>query len=495
MIWRPPHYTIAVPFCLLLVSLTVTPAPSEAGLLDKVKTATPSLASVPLIKAIGDYTKGVLEEGTALVKEGLSGNVDAATYNRRADDFLDRKANMGVTAFLEDAADNLKLKVSNPLAGLKEKLGDTRLGRAAASVKEKIWGTTAENGGTGVATPDEQYGTVDPRVALDINEEETEWYQAETDLMDETSLSVAYLNEEIDSLDKVQEGSYWEAHQAQEEDGWADETAMARTADEVQTRDPWTDIDEGADEWEKRATPDCTNSWVDIDADPGTCGNGYQADSGWSDETDVAGVSDETESGTYQEAIDRLLDDETPLGADAYSASDEGYEEALAQLEAEAAERERLEAEAAERERLARLATEEAERERQVRLAAAAERERRARLAAAERQRRAESKRSDDNAFGSIFGAILGGAVSGLAESRKIESVLQQQARRAQQERLRREQELLEQQLEKQDQYWREWSQRQEAQQRNRRPYSPPAGGTYDSGCPWGSSSGGKTIC
>ena len=531
MIWRPPHYTIAVPFCLLLVSLTVTPAPTEAGLLDKVKTATPSLASVPLIKAIGDYTKGVLEEGTALVKEGLSGNVDAATYNRRADDFLDRKANMGVTAFLEDAADNLKLKVSNPLAGLKEKLGDTRLGRAAASVKEKIWGTTAENGGTGVATPDEPYGTVDPRVALDINEEETEWYQAETDLMDETSLSVAYLNEEIDSLDKVQEGSYWEA-QAQEEDGWADETAMARTADEVQTRDPWTDINEAADQWEERATPECTNPWVDIDADPGTCGNGYQGDSGWSDETDVAGVSDETESGTYQEAIDRLLDEETPLGADAYSASDEGYEEALAQLEAEAAERERLEAEAAERERLARLATEEAERERQVRLAAAAERERRARLAAAaererrarlaaaERQRRAESKRSDDNAFGSIFGAILGGAVSGLAESRKIESVLQQQARRAQQERLRREQvlleqqsvlqqqarraqqerlrreqELLEQQLEKQDQYWREWSQRQEAQQRNRRPYSPPAGGTYDSGCPWGSSSGGKTIC
>ena len=125
MTGRPPHYTIAVPFCMLLVSLNVTPAPTEAGLLEKVKGATPSLASVPLIKAIGDYTEGVLEEGTALVKEGMSGNVDAATYNRRADDFLDRKANLGVTAFLQDAADNLKLKVSNPLAGLKEKLGDT----------------------------------------------------------------------------------------------------------------------------------------------------------------------------------------------------------------------------------------------------------------------------------------------------------------------------------------------------------------------------------
>ena len=147
----------------------------------KVKATTPSLASVPLIKAIGDYTKGVLEEGTALVKEGLSGKVDAATYNRRADDFLDRKANMGVTAFLEDAADNLKLKVSNPLAGLKEKLGDTRLGRAAASVKEKIWATTVESGETSVAKSDKQYGAIDPRIALDINEEETEWYQAETD--------------------------------------------------------------------------------------------------------------------------------------------------------------------------------------------------------------------------------------------------------------------------------------------------------------------------
>ena len=418
MTGRPPHYTIAVPFCMLLVSLYVTPAPIEAGLLEKVKATTPSLASVPLIKAIGDYTKGVLEEGTALVKEGLSGKVDAATYNRRADDFLDRKANLGVTAFLQDAADNLKLKVSNPLAGLKEKLGDTRLGRAAASVKEKLWATATESTGTGVAKPDEQYGAIDPRIALDVQEEETEWYQNETGIMDETSLSVAYLNEEIDSLDDAQEGSHWEA-QYQDEDRWADETAVARRADEVQKRDPWTDIDDGADEWEERAA-DCTNPWVDIDADPGACGDGYQGDSDSSEETDVAGLYDEAQEGSYQEAMDRLLGNEPASYSDEYSVSDEGYEGALARLEAEAAERERqarLAAEAAERkrraaerERLARLAAEEAEREREAWLAAEA----------AERERRADAKRSD--AGGALLGALFGGVVRGLEDSGELEA-------------------------------------------------------------------------
>ena len=395
MTGRPPYHKIATPFAALLVSLTVTAAPAEAGLLEKVKSfAPPHLASAGLIKAIGDYTKGVVEEGTALVKEGLSGNVDAATYNRRADDFLDRKANMGVTAFLQDAADNLKLKVSNPLAGLKEKLGDTRLGRAAASVKEKLWATATESTGTGVAKPDEQYGAIDPRIALDVQEEETEWYQNETGIMDETSLSVAYLNEEIESLDDAQEHSYQDVWY-QDEDGWADETAVARRADDVQGGDPWSDLGEEADEWEESATPDCTNPWVDIDADPGACGNGYQRDSSPSDETGVAGVSDDAEGGTYQEAMDRLLGEETPSDSDAYSASDGSYEDALAQLDAEAAERERLAAEAAERERQVRLFD-------------------------AERERREEANSFDFG--GALLGAVTGGIVRGLEDSGKIES-------------------------------------------------------------------------
>ena len=541
MTGRPPHYTIAVPFCLLLVSLNVTPASTEAGLLDKVKGATPSLASVPLIKAIGDYTKGVVEEGTALVKEGMSGNVDAATYNRRADDFLDRKANMGITAFLEDAADNLKLKVSNPLAGLKEKLWDTRLGRAAASVKEKIWATTVESGETSVAKSDKQYGAIDPRIALDINEEETEWYQTETDLMDETSLSVAYLNEEIDSLDNAREGSHWEA-QYQDEDGWVDETAVARRADEVQKRDPWTDIDDGADEGNASSGPDCTNAWVDIDAG---CGDEYQGDEGQSDETDVAGLSDDAEGGTYLEAMDRLWGDETPLDSDAYSASGGGYEEALFQLEAEAAERERqaqLEAETVERERQAQLEAELAERELQARLEAEAaerkkveqekarqRREQEEYYAELEEELRWEAERSRLEANRARTSGFLGqlNDLTNMLQQRSnaaYSAVLQQQARRAEQERLRQERELREQletqqqarraeqerlrrerelreQLETQQQARREWEQRREAQrqrayqQRNRRQNSPPAGGTHNNGCPWGSSSGGTTIC
>ena len=404
MTGRAPSHNVAMFFCALLVSLTVTTAPADAGLLEKVKSFTkPGLAPAGLVKAIGDYTKGVLEEGTALVKEGLSGNVDAATYNRRADDFLDRKANLGVTAFLQDAAENLKLKVSNPLAGVKDTLGDTRLGRAAASVKEKLWATTAEDAGTGVTTSNEPSGAIDPRIALDVQEEETEWYQAETGIMDETPLPQAEIVAHVDQNPDESPKSDWDASKQ----------ALQANADE---RNPWADLDDSANEREERAALDCTGPWVDID-----CGNEYQGDSGRSDETDVAGMSDDAQGGTYQEAMDRLLGNETASYSDEYSASDEGYEEALAQLEAEAAERER-ERLAAERERLARLAAEEAERERQVRLAAAEaerERERQARraAAAAEREREAYSNRGKENVAGSILGAILGGAIRGLDQA------------------------------------------------------------------------------
>ena len=428
MIRRPPHYTIAVPFFMLLVSLTVTPAPTKAGLLDKVKTATPSLASAPLIKAIGDYTKGVLEEGTALVKEGLSGNVDAATYNRRADDFLDRKANMGVTAFVRDAADNLKLKVSNPLAGLQEKLGDTRLGRAAASVKEKLWGTTAENGGPGVTTPDEPYGAVDRRLALDVSDEETEWYQTETGILDETPLPreeiVAYVDESPDSG----RYAYGEAD-GQDEHGqrgcandWAgcpDDTSPRGLQATVQEQDPWSDIDDSADEWEGSAPSDCTGPWVDID-----CGNGYQGDENWSEETELANISDEAQEGTYQEAVDQLLVEETGAYTDDDSASNQGYEQALDDLEA--AEQERLaqlEAEAAEREREARLEAEAAERERLARLEdEMAERERFAQLEAEIAEQEYQAQREAQAAEREMYGALSGGILKGLENAGVLES-------------------------------------------------------------------------
>ena len=408
MTGRAPSHTLTRPFGVLLIILTVATAPAEAGLLEKVKSFTkPRLPTAGLIKAIGDYTKGVLEEGTALVKEGLSGNVDAATYNRRADDFLDRKANLGVTAFLQDAAENLKLKVSNPLAGVKDTLGDTRLGRAAASVKEKLWATTAEEAETGVTTPNAQSGAIDPRIALDVQEEETEWYQAETGIMDETPLPQAEIVAHVDDNIEKSPESDWDASNRD----------LQANADE---RDPWADLDDSANEWEERAALDCTGPWVDID-----CGDEYQGDNGPSDESDVAHLSDEAQGGTYQEAMDSLLGNEPASYSDEYSASDEGYEEALAQLEAEAAERERerLAAEAAEREHQARLRAEEAERERQARLAAAEaerERERQARLAAAERERREEANSYDFS--GALLGAVTGGILRGLEDSGKIES-------------------------------------------------------------------------
>ena len=427
---RSPYYSTAI----LLVSLTVTAAPAHAGLLDKVKSIAPRLASGGLIKAIGDYTDNIREKGTALIKEGLSGTVDAATYNRRADEFYDKDVQMGVKTFLKDAADNLKLKVSNPLAGLKEKLGDTRLGRAAISVKEKLWATTAEGAGTGIAKPDEPYGAIDPRIALDVQEEETEWYQAETGLMDNTPLPQAEIVAHVDQNRDGSPTGDWSAYgksdgqgeavQRDCENDWAgcaSDSSNGELQANVQERNPWSDINDGADEWEDRAASDCTNPWVDIDAD---CGDGYQGEGSRSDETDVARRSDEAQGGTYQEAVDRLLGNESASYSDEYSASDEGYEGALAQLEAEAAERERqarLAAEAAERERraaeqerLARLAAEEAEREREAWLAAERQRE----WQAAERQRQADANRYD--ASGAILGALSGGIIRGLEDSGKI---------------------------------------------------------------------------
>ena len=394
--------------------------------MEKVKSFTPPrLASAGLIKAIGDYTGGVLEKGTALVKEGLSGKVDARTYNRRVDEYFDDTVQMGVKSFLKDAADNIKLKVSNPLAGLKEKLGDTLLGKAAASVKEKIWATTAEDARTGIATPDEQYGAIDPRIALDVQEEETEWYQAETGIMAETPLPQEEVVAHVDENLAESPDSGWYAHgegdgqndhvQRDCETDWAgcpDDSSNPELQANAQKRDPWTDIDGSADEWEDSAAPDCRNAWVDIDAD---CGDEYQGDGGRSDETDVAGISDDAQGGTYQEAVDRLLGEEAAASSDGYSASDEGYEEALAHLEAEAAERERqarLAAEAAEREYQAQLEAESAEREREARLAAEA----------AERERLADSSSDDYDAGGQMLGAIFGGVIRGLENSGKIEA-------------------------------------------------------------------------
>ena len=350
MTQRSPFDITAMLFAVLLVSLTVTAVPAHAGLLDKVKSIAPRLASGGLIKAIHDYTDNIREKGTALIKEGLSGTVDAATYNRRADEFFDKDVHLGVKAFLKDAADNLKLKVANPLEGMKEKLGDTLLGKAAASVKEKIWATTAESTRTGVATPDEQYGDIDSRIALDVHEEETEWYQAETGLMDETPLPqeevVAHVQEDRGQSPDSDWAAYGKGNEKGApirpdcENAWVDIDADCGNEDQAtaQVQDPWTDLNDDEDEWADSSTPDCKGPWVDIDAD---CGNENQGNGSRSAETQVAGVSDETQEETYQEAVDRLLGEEATSGSDPYSASDEGYEGALAQLEAEVAERER----------------------------------------------------------------------------------------------------------------------------------------------------------
>ena len=316
---------------------------------------------------------------------------------------------MGVKTFLKDAGENIKLKVSNPLAGLKEKVGNTFLGKAATSVKEKLWATTTEGATSGVTKPDEPYGAVDRRLALDVNEEETEWYQAETGILDETPLPreeiVAYVDESPDS------GSYaygevdgrGEHGQRACENDWAgcpDDPSNRDLQAHVQEHDPWSDIDDGADEWEDSTTPDCTGPWVDID-----CGNEYQGDENWSDETDLANKSDDAQEGTYQEAADSLLVEETGSYTDDDLASDRGYEQALDDLEAAEQERlARLEAETAERERRAQLEAEIAEQEQLAQFEAE--------IAGQNRQARREAEAAEQETYGILSGAIMKGLES-----------------------------------------------------------------------------------
>ena len=425
MTGRAPSHTIAMPFAVLLVTLTVTAAPAEAGLLEKVKSFTsPRLASAGLIKVIGDYTGGILEEGTALVKEGLSGTVDARTYNRRADAFFEEKVQMGVKTFLKDATDNLKLKVSNPLAGLKEKVGDTFLGKAAASVKEKLWATTAEPAASGVTKPDEPYGAVDPRLALDVNEEETEWYQAETGILDETPLP-----REESSPTSTSRRTAARTPMVKSTGGVSTANGLAKTTGPgVPTiprtgtfRQTYRNMTPGQTSMTER-----TNGTTIQQRIARTCGSTLTPTAGtnitamgnWSDETDLANNADDAQEGTYQEAADSVLVEETGSYSDDDSASDQGYEQALDHLEA--AERERqaeLEAETAEQERLARLEAETAERERRAQFEAEiAEQNRQAQfeaeIAGQNRQARREAEAAEQETYGILSGAIMKGLES-----------------------------------------------------------------------------------
>ncbi|MCY4515507.1 MAG: hypothetical protein OXC69_10325 [Candidatus Tectomicrobia bacterium] len=387
MIRRSPHQTIMMLFGVLLISLTFTAPPAEAGLLDTVQAAN-AYADHPGHAAPGNdrieqsgrrLQGGVPQAGPALVKEGPVGNVDSKTDNRRAEEFVDKQAQRAVRAFLKAAAENLKLKVSNPLEGVQDKLGDTLLGKATTAVKKKIQATTPAGAGPGAANLDVQYGPIDPRIALDINEEETEWYQAETSLMDTTPLPrvevVAYADDNRDQSpagdwDALFKGDRQNDHvQRNCENDWAgcpvNSWDRERQAT-VRERNPWSDIDDDAHETESHPASECRNPWGVVDAN---CADGYQGDEGRSDATDVASISDETQGGTYHKAVDRLLGNETESDSDPYVASGEGYEEAVAQLEAEAAERARqaqLEAETAERARQAQLEAETAERARRA---------------------------------------------------------------------------------------------------------------------------------
>ena len=216
---------------ILPIALVLTGTPVDAGVLDRAK-------------SVSGYPKGFLDEGMDLIGYGMSD--DADTYERRADEFFRRQEHEGRKTFTDVVTDALadgKGKVSDGWKNLKGKVGNTLLGKAADAVKEKVWdafapdarpggrhppggnganalsardsstlrrhgsaaegeadgshtppapmeadGDAPEESGPNAVEPDGQGGAPDPLIALDIDDEEQDWYHTETDLLDGTPL-------------------------------------------------------------------------------------------------------------------------------------------------------------------------------------------------------------------------------------------------------------------------------------------------------------------
>ena len=343
MTWRSPCRSITTLFCVMLVVLTLTAATADAGIVERVKSAR-------------DYAKGIVEGALGLVKEGMNGNIDSETYNRRVDEFFHRKRDEGIETFLKDVTDRIKLKVSTPLEGLKKKLADTLLGRAVASVKEKIQAATTGDAGSDVAEPDEQYGAIDPRIALDVNEEETKWYQAETGILDETPLPqekfAAHGDENFDESPDSDWTTYSEVDeqngyiQRDCENDWAgcpNDSSNQKFQANTHRSDLWSARSDGADEWGGHSSQDCRNEWGDIRTgikDSTDCREEDQKSADLSYEADISNDPDDaqdTQDGNYTEALDVILDNKATPSYDMYSASSGSYQEALAVHEAQVA--------------------------------------------------------------------------------------------------------------------------------------------------------------
>ena len=215
---------------MLAAAWTVCTHSADAGILERVKTGL-------------DYRHGLVDGGFDLAEEGILREPDRGDFDRRVDAFLGRKEGEGIKTFAEIVADGTA-KLSTGWEGWKGKLADTLLGKAASAVKEKLWGAVSSGQRRTERAPNERRATratparetwepwedessideeierartlaeikadgevpdffepdlfeevgagaageIDPLIALDIDEDEQDWYRSETGVLDETPL-------------------------------------------------------------------------------------------------------------------------------------------------------------------------------------------------------------------------------------------------------------------------------------------------------------------
>ena len=320
--------------CLLAAALFLLATPTRAGVLDSWEG---SRENANLITKL--LRERIVEPGLEILRR--STDTDAETLLRETDDFFaTAKRKTGETArrvvanHLKAAADRIGFgKVTGLGSSIKEKVVDKAAEKVAGFVTDKAWnaaesatdtlasrqrregsaaggearqGSEAESseapipasaetkdeddsnaGASAGADAGTRPGAVDPLIALDVHEEEREWYRTETDVLDRTPLpevEVAVAG----SLEDTGGYAYGEAGRDCEDD-WADCPGEGYWNEELQRGarriDPWADYRRRAD----GAQGGGENRYAAAD-DPG--GGGERAcEDDWADcpETDLAG--------------------------------------------------------------------------------------------------------------------------------------------------------------------------------------------------------------
>ena len=364
------HFCRVIALLLILAGALAAGAQSaDAGILERVKSGT-------------DYVHDLVGGGIDLFKEGMLHEPGLGDFDRRTSGFMGRQEREGIKTFAEIVADG-KAKLSTGWKGWKGKLADTLLGKAASAVKEKLWDavssgqrrtetkraqrtdsrataareawkpwenessvdeetdsarTLAEIAADGevpdFVEPDisEEAGTggageIDPLIALDIDEDEQDWYRSETGILDEAPLPevrFAAVADEADRRDPNEisvyppdntEGvceSIW--------DDCPDDTYWSEEQQEGAGRlDEWVEFDEPQDAGEVYPDGDDWRYEAGRSLDRGTSALGDDDWKPWADET--------AEDGGQVAESDHGLNDCDDVWADCPIAMDWGEEQ------------------------------------------------------------------------------------------------------------------------------------------------------------------------